>query len=117
MVRVVGSKKNLPSESVCANKPGWLSTEMVAPRMGLLEAASTTVPDAAGETYVVISMQPLSDIRSGRAALYRHFLMRRLTVKLGAGTRSATTGICDQTCRQEVWLTERDEMTTPHLLC
>jgi hypothetical protein len=34
--------------------------------MGFLVAASTTVPDAEGETYVVISMQPLSDIRNER---------------------------------------------------
>ena len=50
--------------------------------MGFLEVASITVPDAAGETYVVISMQPLSDIRNGRATVYRHFLMCGLTVKL-----------------------------------
>jgi hypothetical protein len=34
--------------------------------MGFLVAASTTVPDAEGETYVVISMQPLSNVRSER---------------------------------------------------
>ena len=50
--------------------------------MGFLEAASITVPDAAGETYVVISMQPLSDIRNGRATVWRHFPMCGLTVKL-----------------------------------
>jgi hypothetical protein len=50
--------------------------------MGFLEAASITVPDADGETYVVISMQPLSDIRSGKATAYRHLLMCDLTVKL-----------------------------------
>ena len=50
--------------------------------MGFLEVASITVPDAAGETYVVISIQPLSDIRNGRATVYRHFLMCGLTVKL-----------------------------------
>jgi hypothetical protein len=42
---------------------------MVAPWMGFLEVASITVPDAAGETYVVVSMQPLSEIRSGRATV------------------------------------------------
>jgi hypothetical protein len=50
--------------------------------MGFSEAASITVPDAEGETYVVISMQPLSDIRNGRATAYRHCLMCGLTVKL-----------------------------------
>ena len=50
--------------------------------MGFLEAASITVPDAEGDTYVVISMQPLSDIRNGRATVYRHLLMCGLTVKL-----------------------------------
>ncbi len=40
-----------------------------------------TVPDAEGETYVVISMQPLSDIRNGRPTAYRHLLMCGLTVK------------------------------------
>ena len=50
--------------------------------MGFSEAASITVPDAEGETYVVISIQPLSDIRNGRATVYRHFLMCGLTVKL-----------------------------------
>ena len=50
--------------------------------MGFLEVASITVPDAAGETYVVISIQPLSDIRNGRATVYRHFLMCGLTMSL-----------------------------------
>ena len=50
--------------------------------MGLLEAASITVPDAAGETYVVISMQPLSDISNRRATVRCHFPMCGLTVKL-----------------------------------
>src|SRR4029077_9056502 len=50
--------------------------------MGFLETASITLPDAEGETYVVISMQPLSDIRNGRATVYRHFLMCGLPVKL-----------------------------------
>ena len=31
VLRVVGIKTNCPSEFVCANKPGWLSTEIVAP--------------------------------------------------------------------------------------
>ena len=52
--------------------------------MGFLVVASITVPDAAGETYVVISIQPLSDIRNGRATMYRHFLMCGLTVELRA---------------------------------
>src|SRR5215467_1944634 len=50
--------------------------------MGFLEVASITVPDAAGETYVVISMQPLSDTRNGRATVCRHFPTCGLTVKL-----------------------------------
>ena len=50
VLRVVGTKSNCPSEFVCTNKPGWSSTEMVAPWMGFLEVASITVPDAAGET-------------------------------------------------------------------
>jgi hypothetical protein len=54
--------------------------------MGFSEAASITVPDAEGETYVVISMQPLSDIRNGRATAYRHCLMCGLTVKLRGRT-------------------------------
>jgi hypothetical protein len=54
--------------------------------MGFLEVASITVPDAAGETYVVISIQPLSDIRNGRATVYCHFLMSGLTVKLRGRT-------------------------------
>jgi hypothetical protein len=37
--------------------------------MGFFETASITVPDAAGETYVVVSMQPLSDMRNGRATV------------------------------------------------
>jgi len=82
VVRVVGTKTNRPSEFVCANKPGWSSTEMVAPWMGFLEVASITVPDAAGETYVVISMQPLSEIRNGRATMWRHLPMCGLRVKL-----------------------------------
>jgi hypothetical protein len=45
-------------------------------------AASTTVPDAEGETYVVISMQPLSDIRNERDSVERHLVMCGLTVKL-----------------------------------
>src|SRR5215472_11353589 len=49
VVLVVGTKTNCPSESVCANKPGRLSTEIVAPGMGFWVAASITVPDAAGE--------------------------------------------------------------------
>src|SRR4029077_20426033 len=52
--------------------------------MGFSEAASITVPDAEGETYMVISMQPLSDMRNGRATAYRHCLMCGLTVKLRA---------------------------------
>src|SRR5215472_7759886 len=79
VVRVVGTKTNCPSEFVCANKPGWSSTEMVAPWMGFLEVASITVPDAAGETYVVISMQPLNEIRNGRATVCRHLPMCGLT--------------------------------------
>src|SRR5215472_16529397 len=81
VVLVVGTRTNCPSELVCANKPGRLSTEIVAPGMGFLVVASTTVPDAAGETYVVISMQPLSEIRNGRATMYRHLPMGGLTVK------------------------------------
>src|SRR5215472_7668052 len=80
VVRVVGAKTNCPSEFVCANKPGWSSTEIVAPWMGFLEVASITVPDAAGETYVVISMQPLSKIRNGRATECRHLPMCGLTM-------------------------------------
>ena len=57
--------------------------------MGFSEAASITVPDAEGETYVVISMQPLSDIRNGRATAYRHCLMCGLTVKLRGRTTTA----------------------------
>ncbi len=34
-----------------------------------------TVPDADGETYVVISMQPLSDMTNGSAATHRQLLM------------------------------------------
>jgi hypothetical protein len=49
--------------------------------MGFLVAASTTVPDAEGATYVVISMQPLSDIRSERDSMWRNLLMCVLTVK------------------------------------
>src|SRR4029077_16505167 len=60
--------------------------------MGFLEAASITVPDAEGERYVVISMQPLSDIRNGRATVYRHFLMCGLTVKLRGRTTTADRG-------------------------
>ena len=56
--------------------------------MGFLVAASTTVPDAEGETYVVISMQPLSDIRNERATAYRHLLMCGLTVKLSGRTQA-----------------------------
>jgi hypothetical protein len=38
---------------------------------------------------VVISMQPLSDIRHGRATVYRHFLMCGLTIKSrGQGPRA-----------------------------
>jgi hypothetical protein len=50
--------------------------------MGFVVAASTTVPDAEGETYVVISMQPLSDIRNERDSVWRHLVMCGLTVKL-----------------------------------
>src|SRR5215472_9488410 len=75
VVLVVGTKTNCPSESVCANKPGRLSTEIVAPGMGFWVAASITVPDAAGETYVVISMQPLREMRSGRATMCHHLPM------------------------------------------
>src|SRR5215469_11212514 len=82
VLRVVGTKTNCPSEFVCANRPGWSSTEMVAPWMGFLEVASITVPDAPGETYVVISMQPLNEITSGRATVCRHLPMCGLTVKL-----------------------------------
>ncbi len=34
-----------------------------------------TVPDADGETYVVISMQPLSDMKNRSAATHRQLLM------------------------------------------
>ena len=54
--------------------------------MAFSEAASITVPDAEGETYVVISMQPLSDVRNGRATAYRQCLMCGLTVKLRGRT-------------------------------
>ena len=50
--------------------------------MGFLETASITVPDAEGETYVVISMQPPSDIRTESATVCRHFPMRGLTEKM-----------------------------------
>jgi hypothetical protein len=49
--------------------------------MGFLDAASTTIPDAEGETYVVISMQALSDIRKGSDTVYRHLFMCGLIVK------------------------------------
>ena len=89
-MRVVGIKVNCPSELVCANKPGWSPTEIVAPWMGFLVVASITVPDAAGETYVVISMQPLSEIRNARATTCRHLLMCGLTVKLRPRLRHQT---------------------------
>jgi len=92
VVRVVGTKMNCPSELVCANKPGWSPTEIVAPWMGFLVAASITVPDAAGETYVVISMQPLSEIRNGRATMCRHLPMCGLTVKLRGRTEGQAPG-------------------------
>jgi hypothetical protein len=47
--------------------------------MGFSETASITFPDAEGETYVVISMQPLNGMRNGRATVYRQFLMCSLT--------------------------------------
>lgn len=50
--------------------------------MGFREAASVTVPDADGETYVVISMQPLTAMRNGRITRYRHVLINGLTVSL-----------------------------------
>ena len=34
-----------------------------------------TVPDAEGETYVVISMQPLSDMTNGSTATHRQLFM------------------------------------------
>src|SRR5215472_10348940 len=83
VVLVVGTKTNCPSESVCANKPGRLSTEIVAPGMGFWVAASITVPDAAGEIYVVISMQPLSEMRNGRATMCRQLPMCGLTGRVG----------------------------------
>src|SRR5580658_1561195 len=55
--------------------------------MGFCEAASITVPDTEGETYVVVSMQPLSEIRNGRATAYRHVLICDLTVKRSAARR------------------------------
>ena len=88
VVRVVGIKMNCPSELVCANKPGWSPTEMVAPWMGFLVVASITVPDAAGETYVVVSMQPLSEMSSARPTTCRLLLMCGLTVTLRGRTEA-----------------------------
>ena len=56
--------------------------------MGFCEAASITVPDTESETYVVISMQPLSEIRNGRATAYRHLLICDLTVKRSARAKA-----------------------------
>src|SRR3984885_1283261 len=56
--------------------------------MGFCEAASITVPDTEGETYVVVSMQPLSEIRNGRATAYRHVLICALTVKVSGRAKA-----------------------------
>jgi len=44
-----------------------------------------TVPDADGETYVVISMQPLSDMTNESAATHRQLLMCSSTPWLSRG--------------------------------
>ena len=40
------------------------------------------VPEAEGDTYVVISMQPLSVIRNGTATAYHRLIMCGLAVQL-----------------------------------
>src|ERR1700683_8489 len=75
--------------------------------MGFVVAASPTVPDAEGETYVVISMQPLSDIRNERDSVWRHLVMCGLTMRLSdAGLRCRETKLIYPNHRPPRWLTE-----------